>query len=126
VDDFVLCVWTGVLHRGNIYACLTDATNEQITITVYYFYDAPILPPGVFDDFRAITPTQGNATTMSYSDFILSLDANTTASRLVVHFHAQWNRGTDIVPTCPQRLAYPLIVIVFCVPLSPWLSRARC
>jgi hypothetical protein len=77
-----------MLHHGNIYACLTDATNEQITITVYYFYDAPILPPGVFDDFRAITPTQGNATTMSYSDFILSLEANTTASRLV--------------PTCPS------------------------
>ena len=65
----------------------TDATNTQTKIVAYYCYDAPTLPPGVFDDFMAIQPAQGNVTTRSYSDLILSLGANTNGTRFVVRYH---------------------------------------
>lgn len=48
---------------------------QQITIGCFLFYDAPTLPGGVFDDFLAIQPVQGNISTMSYSDYILSVNS---------------------------------------------------
>jgi len=46
---------------------------QQVKIRCFLFYDAPTLPGGVFDDFLAIQPAQGNRSTMSYSDYILTM-----------------------------------------------------
>lgn len=49
--------------------------TQQLTIIIAAFYDAPTLPRGIFDDFLAIKPVQGNVSTMSYPDFVLSVTA---------------------------------------------------
>jgi len=48
---------------------------RQVTIGCFLFYDAPTLPSGVFDDFLTIQSAQGNISTMSYSDYILSVNS---------------------------------------------------
>jgi len=54
---------------------------------VYYFYDAPTRPAGVFDDFLAIQHLQGNVSTMSYSEFINTTSSqNFNITRLVVRY----------------------------------------
>jgi len=50
-------------------------TSGQITVGCFLFYDAPTLPGGIFDDFLAIQHAQGNISTMSYSDYILSVNS---------------------------------------------------
>ena len=51
---------------------------QQITPVIVLFYDAPTRPVGVFDDFLAIQPAQGNVSTQSYPDYVLN--ANSFAS----------------------------------------------
>ena len=60
---------------------------------VYYFYDAPTRPAGVFDDFLAIQHVQGNVSTMSYSDLILSPNSQGffNITRSVVRYLMRWS-----------------------------------
>src|SRR6266581_2068054 len=60
----------------------------------YFFYDAPTDSGGAFDDFVAIEH-QGNVSTMSFPDYIIS-EYNTGAfgsTRSVTRYHALWNGG---------------------------------
>src|SRR5579863_8243104 len=70
------CLWLLPIHRDRCcrsWQCgrwpeLTPLT-QQTTTTIFLFYDAPTRPVGVFDDFLAIQPAQGNVSTQSYSDY---------------------------------------------------------
>jgi hypothetical protein len=60
------------------------------------FYDAPTGPMGIFDDFLAIQAAQGNASTISYSDFILEAKVveSPVSTRLVIYtVTLGWNVG---------------------------------
>ena len=59
-----------------------------------FFYDAPT-PSGVFDDFLALPPTQGNASTTSFNDLVESLGPvfATNGQRLVAQPVVWWNMG---------------------------------
>ena len=63
------------------------------------FYDAPTRPVGVFDDFLAIQAAQGNVSTMSYSDFIISSSSveSSTNSQLVIR-NPVGGQETDTIP----------------------------
>jgi hypothetical protein len=69
--------------------------TQQLTIVIAAFYDAPTLPRGIFDDFLAIKPAQGNVSTMSYPDFVLSVIALgvLNSTRSVVCSPMRWNKG---------------------------------
>ena len=60
--------------------------TQQITPVVTLFYDAPARPVGVFDDFLAIQPAQGNVSTLSYSDYVISTNSlvSSTSTRFVI------------------------------------------
>jgi len=49
--------------------------TQQITPFISLFYDALAHPVGVFDNFLAIQPAQGNVSTLSYSDYIIIRDS---------------------------------------------------
>ena len=72
--------------------------TQQIATVAFLFYDAPTRPVGVFDDFLAI-PAQGNVSTMSYSDYILSANSvfPPTSTRLVTR-HPVGGKETDTIP----------------------------
>jgi hypothetical protein len=57
------------------------------------FYDAPTPPAGIFDDFLAIPAAQGNASTISYSDYILLANevASAVSTRLVICNSVRWD-----------------------------------
>jgi len=63
------------------------------------FYDAPTPPVGVFDDFLAIQPTQGNVSTLSYSDYILGTRSviPPTSTWSVIH-NPVGGKETDTMP----------------------------
>jgi len=73
--------------------------TQQITTIVALFYDAPTRPVGVFDDFLAIQPAQGNVSTLSYSDYVLSAKAlvASTSTRLVIRDPVSGMK-TDTIP----------------------------
>ena len=60
---------------------------------VYYFYDAPTRPAGVFDDFLAIQHVHGNVSTMSYSDLVVVANSlgYFNITRLVVCYPVRWS-----------------------------------
>jgi hypothetical protein len=64
---------------------LTPPT-QQITTVIFLFYDAPTRPVGVFDDFLAIQPAQGNVSTLSYFDYVVGANSlvSSTSTRLVM------------------------------------------
>ena len=72
---------------------------QQITSFIYIFYDAPTRPVGVFDDFLAIQPAQGNVSTLSYPDYAIVGGSifPSTSSRLVMHNHGS-GKETDMIP----------------------------
>ena len=59
---------------------------QQVTPSIALFYDAPTRPVGVFDDFLAIQPVQGNVSTLSYFDYVVSANSlvASTSTRLVI------------------------------------------
>ena len=61
----------GLSYHRRPLSKLTPLT-QKITPIILLFYDAPTRPVGVFDDFLAIQPAQGNVSTLSYSDFVLN------------------------------------------------------
>ena len=75
-----------MVYRGRVAAGELTPLTQQIAAVISLFYDAPTRPVGVFDDFLAIQPTQGNVSTMSYSDYVLSENYvnPTTSTRLVI------------------------------------------
>ena len=72
---------------------------QQIVIVTSLFYDAPTQPVGVFDNFLAIQPAQGNASTISYAKYILEANevASPVSTRLVIHDPGGGKR-TDAIP----------------------------
>jgi len=61
--------------RAEIYICLTaELTRQQrgITPIALLFYDAPIPPQGIFDDFLAIPTTHQNVSSRSFNDLVWS------------------------------------------------------
>jgi len=77
--------------------------TQQITPVMSLFYDAPARPVGVFDNFLAIQPAQGNASTLSYYDYIISANslAPSTSTRFVIR-KPVGGKETDSIPN-PQR-----------------------
>jgi len=66
--------------------------TQQITANVALFYDAPS-PVGVFDDFLAIQPAQGNVSTLSYFDHVIgahSLTASPPTRLVYVTLWVEW------------------------------------
>ncbi|KAG6369181.1 hypothetical protein JVT61DRAFT_1339 [Boletus reticuloceps] len=53
-------------------------TLEQLLVTEVLFYDAPALPPGIFDEFLAIPSLKKDVCTRSYLSFVRSLPMNVT------------------------------------------------
>jgi hypothetical protein len=62
-------------------------TRWQFELFAVLFYDASVLPQGIFDDFLAIPAVQENISSGSFSDFVSSLDvfnpSNGVSIRLV-------------------------------------------
>jgi len=56
-------------------AVALNYASGQLVSGSFLFYDAPVPPQGLFDDFLAIPSTLKNVSTQSYSDLILSLNA---------------------------------------------------
>lgn len=52
------------------------ASNLDQFITVFYFYDGPVVPPGVFDKFLSIPSTADKTAVQSYSSLV-SLEIST-------------------------------------------------
>ena len=87
------CYWVFSIHRDRCglswqrrrLSQLMPLT-QQITTIAGLFYDAPTRPVGVFDDFLAIKPAQGNVSTLSYSDYVLSASifVSPNRTRLVI------------------------------------------
>jgi len=76
---------------------------QQITSIISFFYDAPTRPVGVFDDFLAIKPAQGNVSTLSYSDYVLSANSLVTSTNTrLVKSNPVGEKETDTIPN-PQH-----------------------
>jgi len=93
----------GLLWQRRRCSELTPLT-QQITPVLSLFYDAPARPVGVFDDFLAIQPAQGNVSTLSYYDYSLSgnsLDPASSKPRFVIRKSVGGN-DTDTISN-PQR-----------------------
>ena len=76
VAAFALSYSSGAVC-GEICICLTpDLTRQQpgITPIALLFYDAPIPPQGIFDDFLAMPTTQQNVSSRSFLDLVWSLN----------------------------------------------------
>jgi len=73
--------------------------TQQFLTVLTPFYDAPTRPVGVFDDFLAIQPAQGNVSILSYSDFILSSSSlvPSTSTRLVIR-NPMGGKEIDTIP----------------------------
>ena len=64
---------------------------QQVAPVIVLFYDAPARPVGVFDDFLAIQPAQGNPSTQSYYDFVIGTNSLVTpTTRLVIRKSGGW------------------------------------
>jgi len=61
-------------------------TSGQVTCIISLFYNAPAPPVGVFDDFLAIQPAQGNVSTLSYPDYVLGGNAFVTSTKTRVFY----------------------------------------
>ena len=73
---FVLSYSSGSV-RMEICICLTpDLTRQQpgITPIALLFYDAPVPPQGLFDDFLAMPNTQRNISSRSFNDLVWSMN----------------------------------------------------
>ena len=74
--------------------------RQQIIPIIFLFYNAPTRPVGIFDDFLAIQPGQGNLSTLSYPEYAISansLIASTNTTRLVVIRNPGW-KETNTIP----------------------------
>ena len=73
--------------------------SQQVTCIISLFYNAPARPVGVFDDFLAIQPAQGNVSTLSYPDYVLGANAfvTSTRTRLVIR-SLVGRKETDTIP----------------------------
>jgi len=87
------CYWVFSIHRDRCglswqrrRLSKLKPLTQQITTIAALFYDAPTRPVGVFDDFLAIQPAQGNVSTLSYSDYVLIANSfvSSTRTRLVI------------------------------------------
>jgi hypothetical protein len=78
----LLFIGSSVFRCGDVMTGFKLTNNSQLSILVFYFYDAPS-PGKIFEDFLAIPTTQGNVATQSFSDFILSLKFQ--PSRSAIH-----------------------------------------
>ncbi|CAG8970919.1 hypothetical protein HYALB_00000898 [Hymenoscyphus albidus] len=67
--------WTGNLPdpKGSVIVTGNVAADNVVDIfVVYFFYDGPIPPPGVFDKFDIIPAITDDTKTRSYSDLLLA------------------------------------------------------
>ncbi|KAI9446106.1 FAD-binding domain-containing protein [Lactarius indigo] len=55
-------------------AVILSYGSGQLTLGSFLFYDAPVPPQGLFDDFLAIPTTLKNVSTKSFTDLLLSLN----------------------------------------------------
>ncbi|KAH9071148.1 FAD dependent oxidoreductase [Lactarius deliciosus] len=61
-------------------AVVLNYASGQLTLGSFLFYDAPVPPQGLFDDFLAIPTTLTNVSTRSFIDIVLSLNQLTFGS----------------------------------------------
>jgi hypothetical protein len=76
VGAFALSYSSGAV-RTDICICLTPGLTCQqpgITPIALLFYDAPVPPQGIFEDFLAMPTTQRNVSSRSFNDFVWSLN----------------------------------------------------
>jgi len=100
------CCWILSIHWdrcGLSWKCrrLSQLTPlmQQITCIISLFYNAPARPLGVFDDFLAIQPVQGNVSTLSYPNYVLGVNAFVTSTRTrLVTCSPVGGEETDTIP----------------------------
>ncbi|KAH9030957.1 FAD-binding domain-containing protein [Lactarius hengduanensis] len=61
-------------------AVILNYASGQLTLGSFLFYDAPVPPQGLFDDFLAIPTTLQNVSTKSFTDLLLSFNQITFGS----------------------------------------------
>jgi len=73
---------------------------QQTIPVIALFYDAPTRPVGVFDDFLAIQPAQGNVSTLSFYDYVINANSlvTSTNTRLVIRNPVGGGKQTDTIP----------------------------
>jgi hypothetical protein len=66
------------------YALTLELTLQQLASIAWLFYDAPMPPQGIFDDFLAMPSVQKNVSSRSFYDLVMSMNAANPASNVSI------------------------------------------
>jgi hypothetical protein len=81
---FTLFYSSETVRAGTRIYFKTELTLRQLASIAWLFYDAPMPPQGIFDDFLAMPSVQKNVSSRSFYDLVMSMNAANPASNVSI------------------------------------------